>query len=308
MIPLGDFVARFVPVRQWQFYIGRMGDNNRSSVRSREFGTEVKRFRERVDLNAAKLAANLRVAGSTISRLERGDQHVMDGTNLSALLTVCGLRGNQLKEFLAKGMMDDNGYYLAPNGDKIPDGLLAVIIHEEAATAIRNYSALFVPGLLQTEGYMRALFHGGGLTEEQTERGVRNRISRQKILSRRYIARPHLTFFINETALLGRVGDDQVMSEQITYLLMLSAEDRVTIRVLPTSQHAAGPMSAFQLMTFAKFGPVVSADVPTAVAFFEQPTDIQGFQEELNRLDQAALSAQESKDTLYSLNEAYSMP
>src|SRR5919197_765163 len=80
------------------------------------------------------------------------------------------------------------------------------ISREEAATAIRAYEGHFIPGLLQTEDYMRALigaaFSDG--SKEEVERRVTLRLMRQTLL--RQPQGPWLWAVVDEAALRRQVG------------------------------------------------------------------------------------------------------
>lgn len=85
---------------------------------------------------------------------------------------------------------------------------------EQDATAIRSYQPLLVPGLLQTEGYARAMLRTGNLLPPaEVEEIVVSRLARQSVLRRE--------------------GDRDVMYEQFTHLAALAEEPHVQVRVIP---------------------------------------------------------------------------
>ncbi|MCZ7418426.1 helix-turn-helix transcriptional regulator [Verrucosispora sp. WMMA2121] len=106
---------------------------------------------------------------------------------------------------------------------------------EAEATALRSFEPLCVPGLLQTEGYARALLSSGGLfASDEVEQQVMTRLDRQGVLTRN--RPPLLTAVIDEHVLRRRIGDTEVMGEQLRYLVKVgSTLPRARIQVVPLS-------------------------------------------------------------------------
>ncbi|GGS32074.1 hypothetical protein GCM10010171_27520 [Actinokineospora fastidiosa] len=55
-----------------------------------------------------------------------------------------------------------DGYWVQANGESMPDELRALILLETTATQIDSYQPHLIPGLAQTEPYIRALFREHG--------------------------------------------------------------------------------------------------------------------------------------------------
>ncbi|WP_091091035.1 Scr1 family TA system antitoxin-like transcriptional regulator [Micromonospora nigra] len=103
---------------------------------------------------------------------------------------------------------------------------------ERDATGLRWYEPLLVPGLLQTEGYARAVLGTGGLVPpSEVDRIVAGRIERQTVLTR--ADPPQLVAVIDEVVLRRRVGDRSVMAEQLAHLAALAEWEHVQVRVIP---------------------------------------------------------------------------
>lgn len=99
-----------------------------------------------------------------------------------------------------------------------------------------SYDPLLVPGLLQTEGYARAVFagHCPPLSEEIIDQHAEARLSRQKLLTRVPLA--ELSFIVSEEALRDPVGGLEVMGEQWQRLLEVSALRNVEVQVMPAGR------------------------------------------------------------------------
>ncbi|WDZ88025.1 DUF5753 domain-containing protein [Micromonospora cathayae] len=103
---------------------------------------------------------------------------------------------------------------------------------EQEATCLRTFEPLLVPGLLQTEGYARALLRTGNLLPPaEIEELVAGRLARQEVLCRD--APPQVVAVIEEAVLRRRVGDPAVMREQLHHLADVAGEPHVQVRLIP---------------------------------------------------------------------------
>lgn len=121
---------------------------------------------------------------------------------------------------------------------------------EQEATALRSFEPLYVPGLLQTEGYARAVLAGAGLfAANEIDQQVTARLDRQSVLTRD--RPPLLTAVLDEYVLRRRVGGPEVMREQLAHLVKLGrALTRVRIQVVRLSAGAyAGLDGPFVIAT-----------------------------------------------------------
>ncbi|MUN38503.1 helix-turn-helix domain-containing protein [Actinomadura sp. NEAU-AAG5] len=103
----------------------------------------------------------------------------------------------------------------------------AYVAHENESSEIRSVQPLYIPGLLQTEGYMRAASPKGRVDEEQ----IRQRLARREILTRAE-NQPHLFVVLDEAAILRRSSDESIMREQLQYLLDAGELPRIHIQAM----------------------------------------------------------------------------
>ncbi|MFC6017953.1 Scr1 family TA system antitoxin-like transcriptional regulator [Plantactinospora solaniradicis] len=129
---------------------------------------------------------------------------------------------------------------------------------EQEAKALRSFQPTYVPGLLQTEAYARAVFSGPGLlAAEQVEEQVTTRLDRQEILTRP--KPPLLAFVLDEYVLRRPIGGMAVMREQLLHLVKVGTSvPQVKIHLVPASAGAyAGLDGPFVLATPPSGEPVV---------------------------------------------------
>jgi DNA-binding XRE family transcriptional regulator len=119
---------------------------------------------------------------------------------------------------------------------------------ERAATVIKWWEPLLVPGLLQTPEYARALFRAWEMarTEDELEELVQARMARQAVLDR--AEPPKLWAVIDETVLHRRVGGAKVMHDQVLKLSEMADRPGVSIHVIPAETGAhIGLLGAFAI-------------------------------------------------------------
>jgi hypothetical protein len=205
-------------------------------------GQALKRLREATGKTCAEAGQALTIPEARIAGLEAGQGTLRLGdvvalfglygvADLDERLTLLGLARQ------ANGREWWHGY-----GDVIPEWFERYLSLEQGASVIRGYEPQFVPGLLQTADYARAVISLGYGADPagRCARRAELRLGRQGILHGRGAAR--LWVVIDEAALRRPVGGRAVMRAQISHLIEACGMPRVTIQVLPfrLGGHAAG--------------------------------------------------------------------
>jgi hypothetical protein len=136
-------------------------------------------------------------------------------------------------------------------GDVLPQWFRTYVDLESAANLIRTYEGQFIPGLLQTDDYMRAVIHDTHLeSSEEMGRRVRLRMARQTLLTREHP--PRLWAVVDEAALRRPIGGREVMRGQVERLLDATKLPNVTLQILPFAAGAHSAMvGAFSILRFA---------------------------------------------------------
>jgi transcriptional regulator with XRE-family HTH domain len=183
------------------------------------YGDWLKQQRETVGLTQQQLADMAVMTRSHIAHIEAGRRipSKEDARRLDRVLNT----GNVLSSFL-------------PAEDAaVADYFEAARLLEQQAVMIREFALSFVPGILQTERYARAVLGTSfpPVGEEECDRLVVTRLERAKILADPVT--PVIWALLDEAVLRRVVGSPDVMAEQLTHLVRLVESGRVRVHVLP---------------------------------------------------------------------------
>ncbi|MPY52857.1 helix-turn-helix domain-containing protein [Streptomyces acidicola] len=107
---------------------------------------------------------------------------------------------------------------------------------EAEAVSLYDYSTMGVLGLLQTDGYARAVFtqRHPPLDEATIERRVADRLSRQQLFEK--WPPPECSFVMEQAVLERPIGGPEVHAEQLRHLLRIGRMRNVQLQVMPTSR------------------------------------------------------------------------
>ncbi|MFE9652502.1 Scr1 family TA system antitoxin-like transcriptional regulator [Micromonospora sp. NPDC006431] len=177
---------------------------------------------------------------------------------------------------------------------------------EAEATALRSFEPLYVPGLLQTEAYARAIHVGGGLfAPDEIEQQVATRLDRQAALTRD--RPPLLTVVIDEYVLRRRIGGPEVMREQLLHLVKLgSTLPRVRIQVVPLSAGAyAGLGGPFVIATLPSGEDLVYVEGQLHGQVIDRPEYVRQMVEVWESIRGEAISQQQSLNLIAEVAETW---
>ncbi|MEU8652934.1 helix-turn-helix transcriptional regulator [Streptomyces sp. NPDC048737] len=210
---------------------------------NRAVGKQVRLLRERSGLTQKEIGDRLGYGPDLISSLERG------------------VRTPQ-REFLeaADELLDAGGLLKTLTEDVERAKAKARVRHpawfkdyarlEKSAVELNFYNNHDVPGLLQTERRIRALYvmRKPVLDPDTVDQRVASRVARQDILTRWPL--PMVTAVIEEVVLRRPLGGREVHREQLEHLLRLGRLPNVELQVMPSerSEHA-GMGGPFVLLT-----------------------------------------------------------
>ncbi|MFD0854259.1 Scr1 family TA system antitoxin-like transcriptional regulator, partial [Actinomadura adrarensis] len=147
-------------------------------------GSQLRRLREDKGVSRQEAGYTIRASESKISRLELGRVSFKE-RDVDDLLTLYGVTDKDEREALLQLAREANtpGWWHRYN-DVLPGYFQTYVGLEESAAMIRTYELQFVPGLLQSESYARAVIRLGnaGAAEGEIDARVALRMQRQKRL------------------------------------------------------------------------------------------------------------------------------
>lgn len=251
-----------------------------------------------------EVARRLGWSPTKVSRLESGTRGSCE-IDIAMYLTTCGVSRTELDRLLDLCRASDDGYWLRPHGERLPDELRSLVYQETSAATIGSFELARVPGLLQTEDYARAMItRSVSVPAGGVEMRVRARLGRQSLLQRRNP--PTFTFLVHEQALRLRVGGLTVMHEQMLHLVFASSRPHCAVRVVPDSAGAhAGLAGPFKLIQYSGHPPAVYVENEVASLFLERPADIATYRRAFTRLAEVALDEGQSREFLARLASEY---
>ncbi|WP_259453457.1 helix-turn-helix domain-containing protein [Streptomyces ginkgonis] len=264
-------------------------NNNRKKNKTtmNTVGAVVGRLRSQAGLSQPELAERACVAPETIASIEQGRRPLLPHI-AERLDDVLGSKG-------VLWVMVDN----LPEEAKFPVWAVEYVTKEQEALALSWFENQVVPGLLQTEGYARAVFrcHLPTLTEEEIEQRVSARLERQGVLHRK---RPvTASFIVSEAVLRDRIGGREVFLTQLRHLRECADLPGVAVQIMPLGRetHAAlnGP---FILLETPDHEHLAYSENQYSSHLIDHPDEVSNLAQRYAMLRAQALNPEESKRLL----------
>jgi hypothetical protein len=240
-------------------------------------GAQLRRLREGKGISREDAGWEIRASGSKISRMELGRVSFKE-RDVADLLSLYGVVDEREREaLLGLARQANNPGWWHHFGDILPNWFQSYLGLEAAASLIRTYEIQFVPGLLQTPEYARAVILLGhsGADAAEIDRRVELRNQRQVILNRP--DPPQLWAVVDEAVLRRPIGGVEVMRKQIHALIEASRLPNVRLQIIPF--HAGGHAAAggpFAILRFpeAELPDVVYVEQLTSAIYLDKRDDV----------------------------------
>lgn len=262
-------------------------------------GTRLRRLREAKRISPEEAGNVIRASHSKISRLETGRVGFKD-RDIADLLTLYGVTDEaQRAEMRGLAARANSRGWWHDYSDILAGWFEEYIGLEEAAAQISTYEAQFVPGLLQTEDYARAVILLQYSNPKEINRRVSLRIARQAILSG---PDPTSLWVVLDEAVLSRpIGGSRVMRAQLMHLIEMSQQPDVTIQIMPFTvggHSAAG--GSFSVLHFGEddLPDMVYQEQLASAQYVDKPDVVGKYREVLERLRLEAATPANSVKTL----------
>ena len=247
------------------------------TVRRMLVGAQLRRLRTDLGISREQAGEAIRASEWKIHRLENGQVGFKE-RDIIDLLRLYGVTDpTEVAEFVALAREANSPGWWQHYGDVLPPWFRTYVDLESVATLIRTYEGQFIPGLLQTDDYMRAVVQGAHLDESSEELGrrVRLRMARQQLLTRDHP--PRLWAVIDEAALRRPVGSPEVMRRQLERLIDATKLPNVTLQVLPFGAGAHPAMvGSFSVLRFPddELPDVVYLEHLTSALYLNKPEEV----------------------------------
>ncbi len=220
------------------------------TVRRMLVGAKLRRLRTDMGLSREEAGEAIRASAWKIHRLENGQVGFKERDIIDLLRLYRVTDSEEVAAFVVLAREANAPGWWRHYGDVLPQWFRAYVDLESAAALIRTYEGQFVPGLLQTDDYMRAVIHQASLeSSEEVGRRVRLRMARQTVLTREHP--PRLWAVVDEAALRRPVGGREVMRGQLERLIDATKLPNVTLQILPFAGGAHPAMvGSFSILRF----------------------------------------------------------
>jgi transcriptional regulator with XRE-family HTH domain len=221
------------------------------TVRRMLVGAQLRRLRIEAGVSREEAGEAIRASEWKIHRLENGQVGFKE-RDIIDLLRLYGVTDpDEVAAFVVLTREANTPGWWQDYGDVLPQWFRAYVDLEAVATLIRTYEGQLVPGLLQTDDYVRAVIHDTSLeSSEEVGRRVRLRMARQTLLTGEHP--PRLWAVVDEAALRRPVGGREVMRGQVERLIAATKLPNVTLQILPLARGAHPAMvGAFSILRFA---------------------------------------------------------
>lgn len=259
------------------------------TIQRRRLGQALRRAREAVGRTQEEAGQVIDAAATKISRMELG-QSGIKLHDLNALLGFYGLgdeAAEALRELARAGRQ--RGRW---SGRNVPDWFRQYVDLEAAASEVCWYQSEIMPGILQTEDYIRAM---GPADPGRTDDHVTLRKERQSLLTQPDA--PDFAVIMSESALRRQVGGIEVMHTQLQHIARAAEHQVITLQVLPFDA-ATYTTSSFGF-TLLRFDQDAGSDVVyledyTNAYYLDDQETARVYSRLWNRLSAAALGPRES--------------
>jgi transcriptional regulator with XRE-family HTH domain len=260
--------------------------------KGRALGSALRKAREDCGWKMREFAFKLGRDPGVLSRWETGER-TPKPEQVAQILTTLGINGERYEEIVALAYGTDETLWVATSLPEQRQQLAAFIDYEQKARTITEVSPLLVPGLLQTDDYIRAIMSGGGVSPGEVVTRFAIRVSRRAVLTRK----EPVQFFalVGEGALYQAIGGREVMVEQLGHLLDMCQRPNIDLRVVPYGGGWSPALEgAFTLIEPESAIPAVQIENRRSGLFLHDEDDVNVYRQAVEMTLQVALSPSES--------------
>ncbi|MFI8234745.1 helix-turn-helix domain-containing protein [Streptomyces sp. NPDC085900] len=262
-------------------------------------GVQLAGFREDAGLPQEQAARAVGFSPAKLSRIEAGKgRRPPTEADVRALLELYKTEEYEtsvLLQLLRRA--GEPGWWQRFDKRLMPEWFDRLVGLQEAADSIRTFEIQYVPGLLQTPAYTRAVVQRGlpSAPAREVERRVELRMKRAELLRR--ADPPQLWAVVDESVLLRVLGSREIMREQLEHLIVMAQLPHVTLQIVPLDvTNASAPAIP---VTYLRFGGLDLPDVVylehiKSATFLEDRDETEQYRVTLDQLADDALDPRRS--------------
>ncbi|GAA1151355.1 helix-turn-helix transcriptional regulator [Streptomyces javensis] len=264
-------------------------------------GKRLQDLREKAGLSFEQAGRALDVTHATIRRMEKAEVGLKLPYVEKLLRTYGVIDPEEVEGFLSLAREANKAGWWHRFRDVLPEWFNTFVSLEVEANLIRAYEPHYIPGLLQTEDYARAVLRAGmpHAPESEIERNVALRMERQALLARENP--PMLWVVMDETVVRRPIGGAETMRAQITRLIEEAEAPHIRLQVMPfdAGPHPAmyGPFHIFRF-PIPELPDIAYTETLVSGSYFDQRDDVSAFLEALDRMCAQAAPAQTTQAIL----------
>ncbi|AGP53823.1 helix-turn-helix domain-containing protein [Streptomyces rapamycinicus] len=264
-------------------------------------GKRLQDLREKAGLSFEQAGRALDVTHATIRRMEKAEVGLKLPYVEKLLRTYGVIDPEEVEGFLSLAREANKAGWWHRFRDVLPEWFNTFVSLEVEANLIRAYEPHYIPGLLQTEGYARAVLRAGmpHAPESEIERNVALRMERQALLTRDNP--PMLWVVMDETVVRRPIGGAETMRAQITRLIEEAEAPHIRLQIMPfdAGPHPAmyGPFHIFRF-PIPELPDIAYTESLVSGSYFDQRDDVSAFLEALDRMCAQAAPAQTTQAIL----------
>lgn len=258
-----------------------------------ELSRALRQLRETAGLSGSEAARRAEMWQSKVSRIENGRVVPSEGD----VVTLAGVYGASPAEVdallaLLRAVQATNRR-LVINRDPAALQQRLAKMEKDAQRAV-TFQLGAVPGLLQTEEYIRAIFAGSSYTPAQNDEAVAERLGRQAAAAAASTTTRYTQLF-TESAVTWRALPLAGMRAQVDRIIECMDWPAMTVGIIPAGREVdVFPLHGFDLYDETS----VLVGLWTASAWFDEPQDVAAYVALFRHLETLAVYGDEARELL----------
>ena len=221
-------------------------------VQRRRLRSELRKARLAAGYTLEQVARSMEWSLSKVIRIESGAVGV-SANDLRALLALYGISSQErAEELLDLARASRQSSWWSRYRADISPQYLQYIEYEEAASVLRMYEPVLLPGLWQTQEYATAIIRelaDPGTPEGLIQTRIEIRMKRQELLDRD--PPPTIACVVDEAAVQRMAGQRNVAPGQIARLIELASRPDTSLQIVPFSAgFHRGMLEPFLILEF----------------------------------------------------------